>query len=170
MMTEPNKHVLSWLKDAHAAEEQSATMLSKTAARLENYPELKARFEQHVSESQQQAARLKECLDRLGSGTSMMKDAGTKLMGLGQGLSGMFTTDEVVKGVLASYAFEHMEIASYKMLITAAKQSGDSQTQQVCEQNLKEEIAMAKWLEDNMENITQKFLALEADETAKGKH
>ncbi|WP_274425517.1 ferritin-like domain-containing protein [Chelativorans sp. YIM 93263] len=168
-MTDPRDHLLSWLKDAHAAEEQAVTMLSKLAGRIENYPELKARIEQHVDETRRQSTRVEECLVKLGSDSSALKDAGTKLMGLGQGLSGIFTSDEVAKGVLASYAFEHMEIASYRMLIAAAKQVGEPEVQRVCEEILQEEVAMAKWLEDNLDSITQKFFAREATE-ATAKH
>lgn len=169
-MTNPKDHVLSWLKDAHAAEEQAITMLSSLARRIENYPELKARIEQHVEETELQAKRVQECLRRLGSDTSTVKDAGTKLVGLGQGLSGMFTSDEVVKGVLASYTFEQMEIASYKILIAAARQMGDTETARVCEDILQEELSMAKWLEDNLEGLTEKFLELESKEGRTAKH
>lgn len=161
-MPDPRDHLLSWLKDAHAAEEQAVTMLSNLAGRIENYPELKARIEQHVDETRRQSERVAQCLQSLGSDSSALKDAGTKLMGMGQGLSGIFTSDELAKGVLASYAFEHMEIASYRMLIAAAKQVGEPQVQRVCEEILQEEIAMASWLEDNLDSITQKFLAREA--------
>jgi len=139
----------------------AVTMLSNLAGRIENYPELKARIEQHVEETRRQSSLIEQCLQSLGSDSSMLKDAGTKLMGLGQGLSGIFTSDEVAKGVLATYAFEHMEIASYRMLIGAAKQVGEPEVQRVCEEILQEELAMAGWLEDNLDTITQKFLARE---------
>jgi len=38
--------------------------------------------------------------------------------------------DEVMKGAIASYAFEAMEIASYKILVDAARQLRDPQTAQ----------------------------------------
>ena len=41
--------------DAHAAEEQAETMLKGMASRIRNYPELKTRIEQHITESQRQA-------------------------------------------------------------------------------------------------------------------
>src|SRR5690625_617559 len=160
-MTEPRDHLIAWLKDAHAAEEQAVTMLDKMAGRLENYPHLKARVQQHVEESRSQADRIRGCLQRYDSDASGFKDMGTKMMGFVQGLSGVFTDDEVVKGVLASYAFEHMEIASYKILISAARTLGDVETVRVCEEILQEEIAMAKWLEDNFDGIIEKFFALE---------
>jgi ferritin-like metal-binding protein YciE len=160
-MTDPKDHLISWLKDAHAAEEQAVTMLSNFARRIENYPELKVRIEQHVRETERHSEAIKGCLQRHGTDASMLKDMGTKLMGLGQGLSGMFTSDEVMKGVLASYTFEHMEIASYRILAAAARSLGDAETQRVCEQILQEELAMAKWLEEHFDGLTETFFALE---------
>lgn len=160
-MTDAKDHLLSWLKDAHAAEEQAITMLSNLSGRLNDYPELKSRVEQHVEETRTQSERVRQCLERHGTDASMLKDAGTKLMGLGQAFSGIFTSDEVMKGLLASYTFEHMEIASYRILIAAARRLGDTEMAGVCEEILQEEKAMAKWLEDHVEGITDRFLSLE---------
>ncbi|WP_137388575.1 ferritin-like domain-containing protein [Rhodoligotrophos defluvii] len=169
-MTDPRDHLLSWLRDVHAAEEQAIKMLSSFARRIENYPELKARIEQHVTETQRQSERVRECLRRHGSDASTLKDTGTKLMGLGQGLSGIFTSDEIIKGVLASYTFEQMEIASYKILVAAARRLGDAETARVCEEILQEELAMAGWLESRFGELTGKFFDLEADESVTAKH
>jgi ferritin-like metal-binding protein YciE len=49
------------------------------------------------------------------------------MLGLSQAFSGMFVGDEVMKGSIASYAFEAMEIASYSVLISTAKQVGDQE-------------------------------------------
>lgn len=165
-MTDPKDHLVAWLRDAHAAEEQAESMLSNMSRRLQNYPELKARIDQHVEETRRQAKLVEGCLERLGTSPSMLKDMGTKIMGFGQAMSGMFTDDEIAKGLLASYTFEHMEIASYRMLITAASDIGDTETARVCEQILQEEKAMAKWLEDHLDAITRKFFALERADVA----
>ncbi|MGE4336543.1 MAG: ferritin-like domain-containing protein [Pigmentiphaga sp.] len=161
-------HLLDWLRDAHAMEEQAETMLSATAERLENYPALKQRIEQHIIETQGQGRRVAACIERLGGDTSAFKDAGGKLMATAQGFSGMFASDEVVKGAIFSYAFENLEIASYKSLIAAALQMGDQQTARACEDNLEEEIAMAEWLHGHIEQLTVQFLAkAQAGEPAK---
>ena len=47
-------------------------------------------------------------------------------MAFAQGMSGMVMSDEVVKGAMSGYVFEHMEIASYTILIAAAKAAGAS--------------------------------------------
>ncbi|MFU0507981.1 DUF892 family protein [Pseudaminobacter sp. NGMCC 1.201702] len=93
-----------------------------------------------------------------------MKDAGGKLMAMAQGVSGIFAGDEVMKGVLSGYTFEHMEIASYRMVIAAAKDCGDLEVQRVYEQNLREEEEMASWLAENFPTVTQRFLAREGQD------
>lgn len=167
-MATANEHLVAWLRDAHAMEEQAITMLTSQSGRLENYPELKSRIDRHLQETRDQAAMLERCLERLDGGTSSIKDISGKIMAFGQGLSGLFFSDEVVKGSLASYTFEHMEIASYKILIAAAEQAGDQETKRVCESILQQEIAMADWLGEHAGEITRRFLERDQrDVTAK---
>src|SRR5439155_15657799 len=95
---------------------------------------------------------------RLNSSTSIAKTAAAKMMAVGQSLSGLFVGDEVIKGSMASYTFEHMEIAAYRVLIAAAERVGDDTTRRICEENLREEEEMAAWLGDNLEALTQQYL------------
>ena len=125
-------------------------MLNAQFQRLENDPDLKARVGKHIDETKQQAVLLKGCLDRLGEGNSALKDVAGKLTAMAQGMDGVFASDEVVKGSLASFTFEHMEIASYRILIATAEYVGDEETASVCRRILDEELAMAKWLEENI--------------------
>ncbi|MQW90522.1 ferritin-like domain-containing protein [Sinorhizobium saheli] len=157
-MAKATEHLVAWLRDAHAMEEQAITMLTSQSRRLENYPELKTRIDRHLQETRDQSRMLERCLERLDGGTSTVKDISGKIMAFGQGLSGLFVDDEVVKGSLASYAFEHMEIGSYRILIAAAEHAGDQETKRVCETILQQEIAMAEWLEQHAAEITRRFL------------
>ncbi|WP_053572263.1 DUF892 family protein [Caballeronia cordobensis] len=50
-MTEPREHLLDWLRDAHATEQQAEQMLLAQSGRLEHYPQLKARIDQHLEET-----------------------------------------------------------------------------------------------------------------------
>ncbi len=81
-----------------------------------------------------------------------------RMLGVAQGLSGLFVGDEVVKGVLATYTFEHMEIASYRILIAAAEKVGDAETKTVLEEIVREEEEMAKWLESHFNPVTLQYL------------
>lgn len=166
-MTEAQKHLDHWLRDAHAMEKQAEQMLSAQAKRIENYPELSARIEEHLEETRSQIARLEACMDRRGESNSSLKDAAGKFTAMMQGFGGMLASDEVVKGGMASYAFEHLEIASYNALIAAADAVGDTETRETCEEILREEEAMANWLAENLDDVTVKFLArdeMEMDE------
>jgi len=166
---EPVENLMSWLRDAHAMEQQAEKMLSSMSARLEHYPVLKARIDQHIDETRGQQARLESCIRRLHGSPSTIKDMGGKLMAFAQGVSGMVMSDEVVKGAMSGYVFEHMEIASYTILIAAAEAARDRETQQVCEQNLREEQAMAEWLLQHLPEVTQAFLARSANPNTQAK-
>jgi ferritin-like metal-binding protein YciE len=160
-----NERLLQWMRDAHAMEKQAERILEAETRRIEHYPELKARLERHLEETRRQAQRLETRIDQLNGGTSVVKDTMGTLMGLVQGMSGLFAGDEVMKGSLASYTLEQMEIASYKMLIATAEAAGDTETQRVCEENLREEEAMAAWLDEHLSAVTHQFLSRESQGT-----
>ncbi len=158
-MAATREWVMQWVRDAHAMEEQAETMLTGQQVRLENYPDLRAGISRHIKETQQQASRLRAYLEAHGDSSSTLKDLGGKTLALGQNLSGIFASDEVMKGLLAGYTFEHMEIASYRILIEAARSIGDQELEAICRKNLEEEEATAKWLEQQMPDLTSQFLA-----------
>lgn len=165
-MARPDVRLLQWLRDAHAMEEQALTLLSTEARRLENYPELKAQMQRHLAETERHVERLEGCIERHNGGSSAIKDAMAKMTALGQTMSGLFVGDEVVKVGLALYTFEHLEIGSYRILVSAAEECGDAETQRICEEILHEEMAMAQWLEDNLDPITRTYLKRETEEAA----
>jgi ferritin-like metal-binding protein YciE len=161
MATTPQEHLLSWLRDAHAMEQQAETMLQSQISRLEHYPDLRSKLEEHLEETRRQAQMVEDCIARLGGDTSAVKDVMGKMVAFGQGLSGLFVDDEVIKGGLASYTFEQMEIASYRILVVAAEACGDTTTAAICARILKEEEAMAAWLDERMPALVRAFLQLD---------
>jgi ferritin-like metal-binding protein YciE len=160
-MATSEERLMEWLRDAHAMEQQAETMLSALAKRIENYPEIRARIETHLQETRRQAQRLEACINRRGGDTSTLKDLAGKFVAVGQGLSGLFAGDEIIKGSMAGYSFEHMEIAAYKILIAAAEAVGDAETRAVCQGILREEETMASWLAAGLPALTAKYLARE---------
>jgi ferritin-like metal-binding protein YciE len=109
-MEQARMRYLAWLRDAHAMEEQALTMMQGIVSRLEKYPELRSQIRKHISETKEQLSPLGRLLDRQGAGSLMVKDTMGRVTALAQSISG--TGDEVVKGTLASYTCENMEIAS----------------------------------------------------------
>lgn len=97
------EHYHDWLRDAHAMEKQAESMLESMASRIENYPDIKARIEQHISETKHQITMLEEVLDRNGISRSVLKDSMSKMAAMGQSIGGMFPSDEIVKGSISGY-------------------------------------------------------------------
>lgn len=108
-------------------------------------------------------------MKRRGVDASTLKDTAGRFTAMMQGIGNMLSGDEVVKGLLASYTFEHMEIASYRILVAAAEEEQDLETANTCERICEEEEAMASWLETNLARFTQEFLVRDeaAHRTAK---
>jgi ferritin-like metal-binding protein YciE len=157
-MADLKENLIDWLRDAYAMEQQAEQMLKAQAARIEHYPVVRARIEQHLEETMGQQALVKGCLERLGASTSTMKDLMGRMMAFGQAAGGMTNSDEIVKGAISGYVFENLEIATYTALIAAAKTVGDTETQRVCEQILPQEEAMAAWLLEHLPQLTEEFL------------
>lgn len=150
---------IDWVRDAHAMEEQAEAMLKKMADRLEHYPVLQEGITRHITETQDQQRLVKSVLDRLDTSSSTFKDVAGKVAAAGQAFGGMFASDEVIKGSISGYVFEHLEIASYTNLIAAAEAVGDLEGAKIFLQIKKQEEAMAAWLSEHSPAVTKEYLA-----------
>ena len=158
---EADQRLMQWLRDAHAMEKQAETMLSGMESRIEHYPHLRKRIAQHLKETQHQAQRLDDAIGRLGGSTSAVKDTLASLTTMAQTLMTGMAGDEVMKGLLAGYTFEHYEIGSYRILIAGASALGDVETTRILRENLREEEDMAQWLSTNIDPLTAEYLERE---------
>jgi ferritin-like metal-binding protein YciE len=156
-----NQHdiLITGLKNAYALEQHAADVTENQANRLGEYPELQRRVQQHYQETIRQRDRLAECLNQLGESPSLMKDAVLRLVGNLQTMFHATADDEVLKGAFASVSLEHYEIAAYKSLIAMAEECNERSIAEVCRQNLREEQAMAQFLDSNIESVTRTYLA-----------
>lgn len=159
-MTHARDNFLAWLRAAHAMEEQAITMLTAQSRRIESYPEFKQRIDDHLGETIMHAQILKEMLDRYSGtgGVLVLKDMAARLAARAHGVGGMFNSDEVIKGAMNGYAFAHLQIAQYRVLIATADELDEHRARDVFEGILAEEVAMADWLEANLDTITRVFL------------
>ncbi|GHA87030.1 ferritin-like domain-containing protein [Modicisalibacter luteus] len=164
------KHLIEWLRDAHAMEQQAEQMMKGQKSRIENYPEVVMQLEKHIQETQNQAKQLESCMARYDEGPSAVKDMSGRMTAMGQAISGLFTGDEIVKGCLAWHTFEQFEISSYNVLIQTAEAAGDVETKRICEAILKEEEAMADWLKNNTPMVVQQYLQRDEAPGVDAKH
>lgn len=161
-MTTLRENLIDWLRDAHAMEQQAEHMLKAQASRIEHYPQLKARIEQHLDETLGQQKLIESCLARYDAKPSMTKDVMGKMMAFGQAVGGSLNSDEVIKGAIAGYVFENLEIATYTTLRTAALAEGDAETVRAVDDILPQEQAMAEWLLTHLSKLTDDFVARDA--------
>ena len=148
------------LRDMHALEMMAVEMTERQVERLENYPAMKAKLSQHHAESQEQARRLQEILDRHGSSTSSVKNTVTSVMGNVAAALHAPASDEILKNTFANFAFEHQEIAGYTSLIAMAEMIGDTPSVTSLRQSLSEEQAMADWIGSQIVPTTRRFMEL----------
>ncbi len=62
-----------WLRDAHAMEKQAESMLESMVKRIDSYPELCTRLEQHLFETRRQITVLDDIIARNNISRSVLK-------------------------------------------------------------------------------------------------
>lgn len=149
---------VSWLNDAHGMENALIEILEHQIKDAKNHPAIRAKLEQHLEQTRQHAALVKDRVEVLGGHTSSVKTGMSKLFGQVQALSTGAAQDELIKNALADYAAENFEIASYTALIYAAQELGDQQTASVCQGILREEQEMAQWLQQQLPTLVRESL------------
>lgn len=153
---------IGWLKDAYGLETTLISALENHAKDAQDFPELRGGLEQHLQQTRHHADLVKSCLDRNGAGTSSLKTSVSGMAGQLKNMMNASAADEVVKNTLDDFTAEHLEIASYTALITAAEQLGDQQTASVCRQILQEEEEAARIIKTQIPVVTRAALTKKA--------
>ena len=103
------------LRNAHAMENQALSIMRPQVKRIENYPEVAARLEEHIRETEGQMERLERLLESFGESTSTLKDTALSVLGSLAAMGHVVAGDEIIKNSLANFAFENYEIAAYNV-------------------------------------------------------
>ncbi len=148
------------LRNQHAVEMSAIELCRRQVERLEHYPEMKARLQQHVTESEAQVQRLELILERHGTSPSALKAGWMSLTGNLAAALHVPASDEILKNTFANYAFEHFEIAAYTSLIAMAQAVGDVESVAPLQQSLAEEKAMGEFIGSQTIPTTERYLAL----------
>ena len=140
-----------WVEDAYGMESLLIDALTEQLPRLSGHPEMEAKILEHLERTHGHLNMLDERIARLGGEASSLRKGGlaTFLHGM---MSRWITGPQgtLVKLCIGDFAAEHYEIATYRMLITAAQVCRDKETVRVCQQILPDEEEMARWLEEHL--------------------
>jgi ferritin-like metal-binding protein YciE len=150
--------ILLWLRDAHGLESQSVQMLTSQLPSLVDFPDFHQRVKAHAEISREQRDRLGARIAELGQVPSFFRDGLGMTLGLTAPMMISLLPDNVARTAVANYAFEHLEIGTYRTLIGLAEQAGDRETRALAESILAQELEMAAWLEEHLSAIAAEVL------------
>jgi ferritin-like metal-binding protein YciE len=156
--TEVRNKLVSYVRDAHAMEQNVLRMLDSMIATTED-PQMKKDLEHHKEETQGQIERLSSRLEALGGDTSTIKDMGAVMGALVKGLGDAARSDKPSKNARDGFVTEHLEIASYELLERLAERAGDEETAEVARHNRQQEEAMAQKISGTWDKVIDLTLA-----------
>jgi ferritin-like metal-binding protein YciE len=121
------EQIVKYLRDLHSTEENAITQLKSGAEAVED-PTLAGVLREHLKETEEHEKLVRERLEALDSGPSTVKDVAQKGAAALTGMVSGAAPDTTGKIAIQAFAFEHLEIASYRSLRTVAQRAGDTQT------------------------------------------
>lgn len=162
MADNQQEQLLTWLNDAHAMETSIVQVLQNHATDAKKHPKLQEAIEKHLNQTKRHAELVEQMINELGGSVSAAKSGMSSVMGKMHGASTAFADDELVKNALADFSTEHFEMASYKAIMTAAKQLNLPNLVSTCQEILRDEEWMAKFLDENLPTVVKDTLMQKA--------
>jgi ferritin-like metal-binding protein YciE len=160
------EEINDWLNDAYAMERALEITLEKQANSAEVHRAIRERAAIHLDETRAHAERVQRCLEILGSTPSTVKTTASQVLETGKKYVTMFARDERVKDYLAATGAEYFEVACYKALIAAARLAGEDEIVTLLTQNMNEDAATARWMDDNIDAVIRDYLTEGANRPA----
>ncbi|MGI8593358.1 MAG: ferritin-like domain-containing protein [Solirubrobacteraceae bacterium] len=141
-----DEQLSKYLTDAHSIEEQALAQL-RVAPGLAGEPELADALRDHLAETEGHEQLVRARLEARGASPSRVKDLVMKAGGLGFVLFAKSQPDTPGKLAAHAYSYEHLELASYELLMRVAQRAGDHDTAVAAGSIRDEEARMAQRLE-----------------------
>jgi ferritin-like metal-binding protein YciE len=131
----------------------------KQMAKQTSNPLVADRISQHAEETEQQIGNLERAFETIGFRPRAVKCDGA--LGLDEERKSFSKEEEPSEEVLEAFNLgsglrvEHYEIAGYRSAIALAKQTGNVECAQYLNQNLEQEVAMARFIEEEAPRALQ---------------
>jgi ferritin-like metal-binding protein YciE len=151
------EQLVKYLTDAHSIEVQALAQM-RSAPGLASFSGLADAFKEHEAETERHEQLMRDRLEAHGASPSRLKDAVMAVGGKGFVLFARSQPD--TDGKLATHAlsYEHLELASYELLMRVASRAGDEETAAVAREIRDEERAMADRIESCFEGSVEASL------------
>jgi ferritin-like metal-binding protein YciE len=142
--------LVKYIEDAYTMEHQIVQTLQRHVDQAKDFPTVQQRLREHLAATEQHKQRMEARLKAFGKSPSGLKEALSGFMGTTIGAVSDTRSDTLAMNARDEYVTEHLEIAAYTLLITAARAFGDEETVRACELNLRDEIDMQTWLAQHL--------------------
>jgi ferritin-like metal-binding protein YciE len=153
-----DEHVVKYLSDAHALENQSIQLLER-APKIVRAGELAKLFREHLDETRAQQHALEARLEALGGSPNRFQDAALRLGALNWGAFFQAQPDTPAKLAGFAHAVEYLEVGGYEQLKRVASRAGDDETVRIVERIIGEERAAAEGIAAHWDDAVDVTLA-----------
>lgn len=158
IIMEHNENFIEWLHDAYNREVKLIPLLEAHKEHAEAHKDVFKQIDKHLEETKNHAQVMKGILKEMGEDVSEINGTIQSAAGAISGQSTVLADDRLIKNAIADYSTEHLEIATYAALIKSAEVLGHKEIVARLKGILNDEIAMAKWLENNLPGAVETFL------------
>ncbi|MER9332380.1 DUF892 family protein [Mesorhizobium sp. M0488] len=109
------------LRNAHATENQTLSIMEPRVERIEDYPEAADRLRRHSPGTEGQITRIEAVLEGLDTEHSILTETALSMVGSMAAMGHSMAGDEIIKNSLANFTFDYHEIAAYNSLLVPAE-------------------------------------------------
>lgn len=143
MANSVEQELVKHLTNAHAMEKQAVLLLERGTG-IAGDGDIASIYRAHLIQTREHERYVAERLEAHGASPSTAKDVALQAGALGIGLLAQASPDTPVTLASTAFAFENLEVASYRLLHSLAERAEDAETVSVVERILEQEEAAAE--------------------------
>lgn len=159
-MTTARGKLLDWLRDAQATEEEAHSLLKQVGGDISGNMAFSTGLEREGERAGRRAKTLSTLLEQLGGERSLLKTVTGLLHAQAQSIRAQLTRDEPAKALIAATSLASALVASYRLLLVAAKTAGEEEVGRTCQQLLAELHEFSNWLDEQAAKVAERYLSI----------
>lgn len=159
----PYMYLEDWLNKSRNLELETLRLLEAQKSLRAICPELAEKLARHETHSRSHIEKIAACLEILQADPAYPSETKAGMSGdahFGRPWCQDFLNEPHLDASIRLYVIEHCAISQYKIIVEVARQLGQEQIANICEEILCHEEEMAFWLEHLMPEVARNFLEI----------
>ncbi|MBV9193325.1 MAG: DUF892 family protein [Solirubrobacterales bacterium] len=148
------KKLIKYLTEAHALEKQALLLLARGAS-IAGDEEIARIYRAHRLQTAEHERYVAERLEAHGQTPSKLRDVAWQAGALAVGVVAQASPDTPLRLATTAFAFENLEIATYRVIARLAERAGDAETVSVARRILEQEEAAAELVAGTFERALE---------------